>query len=70
MTERWVEIVTAAHAASGCARAPRIMYGHIENPRHVARHLLLLRELQKETGGFTEFVPLGFIHERNMLYNF
>jgi 2-iminoacetate synthase ThiH len=46
-----------------------LMYGHIEEPRHIAAHLDLLREIQKETGGFTEFVPLGFIHERNLLYN-
>jgi len=45
------------------------MYGHIESARHVAEHLALLRELQKRTGGFTEFVPLGFIHERNILFN-
>jgi hypothetical protein len=45
------------------------MYGHIEKPRHIAAHLDILREIQKETGGFTEFVPLGFIHERNLLYN-
>jgi FO synthase len=45
------------------------MYGHIEEPRHIAGHLDLLREIQKETGGFTEFVPLGFIHERNLLYH-
>ena len=44
------------------------MYGHIESPRHVAAHLALLREIQKRTGGFTEFVPLGFIHERNILF--
>jgi FO synthase len=46
------------------------MYGHIEEHRHIAGHLELLRNIQKDTGGFTEFVPLGFIHERNMLYNF
>jgi len=45
------------------------MYGHIETPRHIAAHLALLRYIQKETGGFTEFVPLGYIHERNTLFN-
>jgi FO synthase len=45
------------------------MYGHIEQPRHIAGHLDLIRELQKRTGGFTEFVPLGFIHEKNVLFN-
>ena len=45
------------------------MYGHIETPEHVARHMDLLRSIQKRTGGFTEFVPLGFIHEKNTLFN-
>ena len=67
-TARWVEIVSAAHAA-GLRSSATIMYGHIERPEHVAAHLDLLRSLQKETGGFTEFVPLGFIHEKNVLGN-
>ena len=45
------------------------MYGHIESHEQVANHLGLIREIQKRTGGFTEFVPLGFIHERNILFN-
>lgn len=68
MTDRWVEIVTAAHKL-GLRSTSTLMYGHIEKPRHIAGHLDLLRKIQKETGGFTEFVPLGFIHERNLLYN-
>jgi FO synthase len=68
MTARWVEIVSAAHAV-GLRSSATIMYGHIERPEHVAAHLDLLRSLQKETGGFTEFVPLGFIHEKNVLGN-
>lgn len=68
-TDRWVEIVKAAHAA-GLRSTATVMYGHIEEPHHIASHLALIRDVQKETGGFTEFVPLGFIHERNMLYNF
>jgi FO synthase len=66
MTARWVEIVSAAHAV-GLRSSSTIMYGHIEQPEHVAIHLDLLRSVQKETGGFTEFVPLGFIHEKNAL---
>ncbi len=66
MTARWVEIVSAAHAA-GLRSSSTIMYGHIERPEHVAAHLDLLRSVQKQTGGFTEFVPLGFIHEKNAL---
>jgi len=66
--DRWIEIVTTAHAV-GLRSSSTLMYGHIETPRHVAEHLGLLREIQKRTGGFTEFVPLGFIHERNTLFN-
>ena len=67
-TARWVEIVRAAHRI-GLRSTSTLMYGHIEKPIHVASHLDLLRDIQRDTGGFTEFVPLGFIHERNMLYN-
>jgi FO synthase len=67
-TDRWVEIIKAAHGL-GLRSTSTLMYGHIEKPRHIAAHLELLREIQQETGGFTEFVPLGFIHERNLLYN-
>lgn len=66
MTARWREIVGAAHRV-GLRSTSTIMYGHLEEPRHLATHLGLLRGLQKETGGFTEFVPLGFIHEKNAL---
>jgi len=44
------------------------MYGHVEQPADWVRHILLLRSIQKHTGGFTEFVPLGFIHENTRLY--
>ena len=67
-TARWVEIVRAAHRA-GLRSSSTLMYGHIETPVQIANHLALLRDIQKDTGGFTEFVPLGFIHERNMLYH-
>jgi len=67
--DRWVEIVTTAHEV-GLRSTSTLMYGHIESPHHIAEHLGLLREIQQRTGGFTEFVPLGFIHERNLLYNF
>jgi FO synthase len=65
--DRWVEIVRTAHSI-GLRSTSTLMYGHIENEWHVANHLALLRDIQKDTGGFTEFVPLGFIHERNLLY--
>jgi len=67
-TARWVEIIEAAHKV-GLPSTSTLMYGHIETARHVAGHLTLLREIQKRTGGFSEFVPLGFIHERNLLFN-
>ena len=64
---RWVEIITAAHAL-GIPSTSTMMYGHVEEPADWVRHLLLLRGIQKRTGGFTEFVPLGFIHENTRLY--
>ena len=67
-SDRWVEIVKAAHGI-GLRSTCTLMYGHIERVEHVAAHLALLRDIQKQTGGFTEFVPLGFIHERNILFN-
>jgi FO synthase len=45
-----------------------MMYGHVEEPADWVRHILLLRSIQKRTGGFTEFVPLGFIHQKTRLY--
>ena len=67
-TARWVEIIEAAHSI-GLRTTSTVMYGHIESARHLAAHMGLLRDIQKKTGGFTEFVPLGFIHELNELYN-
>jgi FO synthase len=66
-TGRWVEIITAAHEL-GIPTTSTMMYGHVEEPADWVRHLLLLRAIQKRTGGFTEFVPLGFIHENTRLY--
>jgi len=65
---RWVEIVRAAHEV-GLRSSSTLMYGHLETTEQVANHLGLLRDLQRETGGFTEFVPLGYIHERNFLHH-
>jgi FO synthase len=64
---RWVEIVKTAHAV-GIPTTSTMMYGHVEQPRHWVRHMLLLRDIQKDTGGITEFVPLGFIHQNTRLY--
>jgi FO synthase len=60
-TEQWLAVMRAAHAA-GLRSTATIMFGHVEQPRHWARHLLRIRQLQAETGGFTEFVPLPFVH--------
>ena len=64
---RWVEIISTAHEL-GIPTTSTMMYGHVEEPSDWVRHILLLREIQKRTGGFTEFVPLGFIHSNTRLY--
>jgi FO synthase len=63
----WVEIITTAHRL-GVPTTSTVMYSHVETAGHLARHLDLLRTIQRETGGFTEFVPLGFIWENTDLY--
>ena len=57
----WLGVMRAAHAV-GLRSTATIMFGHVDHPRHWARHLLAVRALQKQTGGFTEFVPLSFVH--------
>lgn len=59
--KQWEEVMRTAHSI-GLKSTATIMYGHIEQPEHWARHLLFLRDLQEESGGFTEFVPLPFVH--------
>jgi 7,8-didemethyl-8-hydroxy-5-deazariboflavin synthase CofH subunit len=61
-TAEWIEVVTTAHAL-GLPTTCTIMYGHVETDLERMRHLALLRSIQRETGGFTEFVPLSFVHE-------
>ncbi|NBU99588.1 MAG: 7,8-didemethyl-8-hydroxy-5-deazariboflavin synthase subunit CofH, partial [Spirochaetia bacterium] len=65
--EDWIKIIKAAHKV-GLRSTSTIMYGHIDNPSHWASHMETIREIQKETGGFTEFVPLGFVHYESPLY--
>src|SRR5262249_45042379 len=60
-TEEWLEAHRCAHAV-GLRSNVTIMFGTVGRPVHVARHLVRTRALQKETGGFTEFVPLPFVH--------
>jgi 7,8-didemethyl-8-hydroxy-5-deazariboflavin synthase CofH subunit len=64
---QWLEVITTAHAL-GIRTTSTIMYGHVETPAHWARHMALLRSVQKETGGFTEFVPLSLIHSEAPMY--
>ncbi|MEM6463263.1 MAG: 5-amino-6-(D-ribitylamino)uracil--L-tyrosine 4-hydroxyphenyl transferase CofH [Pseudomonadota bacterium] len=66
-TEAWVEIIRTAHSV-GIPTSATIMYGHVDGPRHWAAHVDLLRSIQKETGGFTEFVPLSFVHTDSPLF--
>jgi len=64
---RWTEIITTAHEL-GIPTTSTMMYGHVEEPADWVRHILLLRSIQTRTGGFTEFVPLGFVHQNTRLY--
>ena len=66
-TREWLDIVGAAHRL-GLRTTATMMFGHVERPAHWARHLLALRALQEVTGGFTEFVPLPFVHMEAPLY--
>ena len=64
----WVHIIKLAHRAN-IPTTSTIMYGHRETSRQKAEHIDLIREIQKETGGFTEFVPLSFVHTEAPMYN-
>ena len=66
-TQQWLDTMEAAHAA-GLRTTATIMFGHIDRPVHWARHLLRVRALQERTGGFTEFVPLPFVHMEAPIY--
>ena len=63
---RWVEIIEACHR-SGLRSTSTVMFGHIEEPSELARHMRVVRELQERTGGITEFVPLSFIPYNTLL---
>jgi FO synthase len=66
-TAQWLEVMEAAHAV-GLRSTATIMFGHVDGYRHWARHLLRVRALQAKTGGFTEFVPLAFVHMEAPIY--
>ncbi|MEX2048655.1 MAG: 5-amino-6-(D-ribitylamino)uracil--L-tyrosine 4-hydroxyphenyl transferase CofH [Gemmatimonadota bacterium] len=66
-TDQWLRVMEVAHGV-GFRSTATIMFGHVDTPRHWARHLLRIRKLQKRTGGFTEFVPLPFVHREAPMY--
>jgi len=66
-TDRWLDVMRTAHGV-GFKTTSTIMYGHVDRYEHWARHLLRIRALQVETGGFTEFVPLPFVHMEAPIY--
>jgi FO synthase len=67
-TAQWIEVIRTAHR-NGIRSTSTMMYGHTETPEQWVRQMLLLREIQDETGGFTEFVPLGFVHQNTLLFH-
>jgi 7,8-didemethyl-8-hydroxy-5-deazariboflavin synthase CofH subunit len=67
-TEQWKQVIRTAHRC-GIRSTSTLMYGHVETPAHWINQLMLLREIQAETGGFTEFVPLGFVHQNTLLFH-
>ena len=66
-TARWIEVVTTAHSV-GLPTTSTMMYGHVDHPGHWVTHLQTLAAIQRETGGFTEFVPLPFVHQSSPIY--
>jgi FO synthase len=66
-TEQWADVIKEAHR-QGMRTTSTIMFGSIEGPENWARHLMVLRDIQDETGGFTEFVPLPFVHMEAPMY--
>ena len=67
-TSQWEEVIRTAHSL-GIRTTSTLMYGHVETPAHWVDQLLLLRNIQDQTGGFTEFVPLGFVHQNTLLFH-
>ena len=66
-TSQWIEVVTTAHRL-GIPTTSTMMYGHVDHPGHWVNHLRTLADIQRETGGFTEFVPLPFVHQSSPIY--
>ncbi|WP_416416394.1 bifunctional FO biosynthesis protein CofGH [Paenarthrobacter aromaticivorans] len=66
-TSTWIDVITTAHKV-GIPSSSTMMYGHVDHPRHWVQHLRVLSRIQDETGGFTEFVPLPFVHNSSPIY--
>jgi len=66
-TRQWQNVITTAHRL-GIRSTSTLMYGHVETPEHWVNQILMFREIQQQTGGFTEFVPLGFVHQNTLLF--
>ncbi|GAB4086677.1 bifunctional FO biosynthesis protein CofGH [Myceligenerans cantabricum] len=66
-TSTWVDVVSTAHRV-GLRSSSTMMYGHVDHPRHWVKHLRVISRVQDETGGFTEFVPLPFVHNSSPIY--
>src|SRR5262245_37337477 len=66
--KQWVEVITTAHTL-GIPTTSTIMYGHMETPEHWVKHMNLLRDIQRDTKGFTEFVPLSMVHQEAPMYH-
>ena len=65
--DQWVEVITNAHAL-GIPTTSTIMFGHVESNEHIAEHISLIRDIQKDTNGFTEFVPLSFVNSEAPMF--
>ena len=66
-TAAWIDVVTTAHSV-GLPTTSTMMYGHVDHPRHWVDHLTVIAGIQRETGGFSEFVPLPFVHQSSPIY--
>ncbi|MBS0240668.1 MAG: 5-amino-6-(D-ribitylamino)uracil--L-tyrosine 4-hydroxyphenyl transferase CofH [Proteobacteria bacterium] len=66
-TDQWIQVMEAAHKV-GLKSTATIMFGHVDGPEHWARHLIRIRDLQERTGGFTELVPLAFVHMESPIF--
>jgi FO synthase len=67
-TQQWIDLVSTAHDV-GLKTTSTIMFGHLDRPVHWSKHLLILRALQKASGGITEFVPLPFVHSQTPMFS-